>query len=75
MKTFILMCKNTGKLVEGYRVCFFDKTDTRPILNDKYRIAVLKCDGWLLGNPAVGPLFWFFNEPGVAENFENLGEL
>lgn len=78
MKPHVLLCKRTGNLVCGYRICFVDDctflSDRETPFKD-YSIILAKPDGWLIEHPETGPFKYYMNGEWVESNFENLGEL
>jgi hypothetical protein len=76
MKSYVLMSRKTGHLFEGVRVAFVSEEQELDALKGFAVVLVGEERGWLLYCPDAMGRFWiFFNEPGVTECFENLGEL
>ena len=41
----------------------------------KLGVAIMDCDGWLVGHPTVSPFFMFMNRKWVEKRMINLGEI
>jgi hypothetical protein len=77
MKTFVLMHKGTGNLLEGARVSLFDKNEELIEYSSRATIGLqtFSIDGFLVSNPDVSELCWYVNNHGMEKHFEILGEL
>ena len=80
-KAFVLMNKETGDLLEGYRILLYDKEESiYPVAwtegqgNRVKLICTSEHDGWIVYRPDVSPFAWFFNRES-EKFFEVLGEL
>lgn len=73
----VLMNKQNGDLLEGYRVHILGNEidDIKPP-DATYKISldIISHDGWILYHPGAGQFAWFMNRH-CDKFFEDLGEL
>ncbi len=79
MKPYVLMCKRTGNILEGFRVNLMGADESQYILQDKWSVALVEIHGWIvrsdLPESGFGGFYIFMNAEWVDENFQVLGEL
>ena len=76
IKSFVLMCRRTGNMVEGWRIALIDYRSKDWSLD--IGLTVIdndNPDGWILYHPQNSEFKLFFNRKWVDKEFENLGEL
>ena len=75
MTGFVLMAKNTGALMVGYRVTFLDEISPEILPRLKYQVCVAEHHGWVVEfHKSVSRHALFFNLE-FEKMFENLGVL
>lgn len=74
MKSYLLINKHTGVLVEGIEVMFVNR---EAVSGFDYTLALLNIDGWIVTNPAkyFGGLWFFISGEQINNEWEIVGEV
>lgn len=73
MKSFALLCKRTGELVEAHPIGILDFINGSII--QEMGVFMCRHSGWLIYHPDTGLWRYFMNKEFVSDRFENLGEI
>ena len=78
MKAFVLMRRESGDLVEGLRMSFYDTLDGFDKCfpqKDNYQVAIVHHVGWVIYHPEHLRVWVFQTVEQIESTFEVLGEL
>lgn len=89
MKSYLLMHKKTGNLVEATPLLFGSYTPKEPVFNfeyatnswrkvtNLYEVHLGKRDGWIVNNPdpAFGGLWFYMPENAISREWVVVGEV